>query len=229
MRRLRLTFVLVALLVAAIFYWPTRFDTHYATQYRCETQVSQAVEHFAYLQHADTLDFASIAPFPWDTVYVFEGYTSGTELARDLGRINWATGLQEEDIVPEHVNRFIFVRGQQAVAYVDIEEKTIDFVHFSSYYLDERGYYTSYWSDSTGTFHNYSVNHFTRAQAKFIVVLMGQGKGVPSSPLAYLLRAKTVWHLPIETAYQIALHPLSGCGFSDCLGNKPLPTQRGMR
>jgi hypothetical protein len=223
MLKISLRFILLALGVAAIFYWPSaQFETHTSTQNRCDKQVLQAVHHFAYLQRADTLDFTSIAPFAWDTVYVFEGNTSGIELARDLGRINWANGLQGEAQVSEDVTRFIFVKGQQAVAYVDIKEKMIARTQFRTYYIDERGFYNQYYSDSTGRFHNYTVNHFTRAQAKFILVRTGPDNDRASGPLAYLLRDKSVLSLPIETDYRLALHPLGGCGFPGCLGNRLL-------
>nr|GEY81544.1 hypothetical protein [Tanacetum cinerariifolium] len=173
-----------------MFYWPSaQFETHAFTQNRCDTQVLQAVHHFAYLQRADTLDFTSIAPFAWDTVYVFEGNTSGIEVAQDLGRINWTNGLQGEAQVSEDVTRFIFVQGQRAVAYVDINEKMIDRIQFRKYYIDERGFYNPYYSDSTGRFHNYTVNHFTRAQAKFILVRTGQDNDMASGHLTYLLLA----------------------------------------
>lgn len=198
---------------------------HNRIQTRSVEYLERAVGRFPTMQQTDTIDFASLAPFEWDTVYVFGGGTSVVELTRDLSRINWelvVDGLR--DPVPEEMTRFTFVKGQKAVDYIDIDQRIALSVHFSTYYRDAAGTYRPAFSyiNSDGKVIGYTINHFSRKQAKFILVRPTLIVGFPTlfyGTLPYFSASKTVLPDTLRSDYIMYLHPVIGCGLKSCLGN----------
>ena len=195
-----------------------------ALQKRFTTEIQQALTHFQRLQRADTLDFGKLTPFDWDTVYVFENYTDGYHIAHDMDRgIDWHQVMTPTDAVPEETNRFIFVKGNEAVQYVDVSTNLIGEAHFAKYYPDTLNQVTTNYFDSAGNVHMYTVNHFAKADARFILVCavsIPDGDSVRGAYLPLrLLKEQRFSSLGVTPTNLVDLHPLSGCGYVTCLAN----------
>jgi hypothetical protein len=186
--------------------------------------LQQALGHFKRLQHADTLDFGKLTPFDWDTVYVVESYTDGYHLARDMDRkINWQAVMAADEAVPEETTRFIFVKGNEAVQYMDVSRALIGGAQFKKYYPDTPGRLTTNYFDAAGHVHPYTVNHFAKAEARFILVCNVTIPTDSTGRNAYLplrlLQDKWFIARGIRPTNLVDLHPLSGCGIPTCWAN----------
>lgn len=195
-----------------------------AMQEQFTRKLQEANAHFQQLERADTIDLATFTPFDWDTAYVFEGYTTGWHIAEHLNRIYWGSVMAPDDLVPENANRFIFVKGRKAVEYLDMYGKMIGKAHFAKYYPDTLGRVSTYYRDSTDGDYPYTVNHFAKAEARFILV---SGVSIPvgdTSRFAYvplaLLKGKRLSSLGVTPSNWMDLHPLTGCGYPDCMANR---------
>jgi hypothetical protein len=192
-------------------------------QQRFDTAVSQAATHFHHLQRTDTLDFAALAPIPWDTVYLFWGYASAEHIQESLPHVSWRMGLSAE--VPEHSKRFVFVNHGEAISYVDLPRNLVGAVHFRRYFPDADGETYINYKDSAGKNHPYGTNQFARAQARFILVggvdivkpdLPNRGvKFFTYVPLSYF-QARQVALGTVVQDCALDLHPLEGCARTDC-------------
>jgi hypothetical protein len=60
------------------------------------------------------VDFAEIAPFAWDRVYVFHPYTPHKHIHRTLG-FNWSGVARTTIEYSEGVNLVVFVSGEKVV------------------------------------------------------------------------------------------------------------------
>jgi hypothetical protein len=79
--------------------------------------------------------------------YVFESYTDGSHIARDMDRkINWQAATVPEEAIPEETTRFIFVKGNDAVQYLDVSTSLVGQAHFKHYYPDTPGRVTTVFS-----------------------------------------------------------------------------------
>jgi hypothetical protein len=188
------------------------------------TELQQAVGHFQQLHQADTLDFGKLAPFEWDTVYVFDSYVDTYHLGRDMDRpIDWKAAMAPAGAVPEETTRFIFVKGNTAVQSLDMSRSLIGEAHFTKYYPDTLGRVTTVYFDASGRFRPYTVNHFAKAAAKFILVCNVDFPSGDTTRNAYLpLRLlKEKWFVShgVRPTNLVDLHPLTGCGRPSCWAN----------
>jgi hypothetical protein len=205
--------------------------THKAIQKEFEANVLKAVHDFRSVQKNDTLDLATINTAPWDTVYVFWGYSSLDAVPEVYPAINWGATIEEG--IDKYIRRFIFVQEGQAVSYLDIKSPPLfDGVHYSKHYHDAAT------TDSpallalndTGQTPALRDNYFARAKAKFILVggvdirkpdLPNRGTMVASyAPLAYFKANYSVADSVVNKC-ELNLHPLSNCKLVDCIANRP--------
>jgi hypothetical protein len=190
-----------------------------------DVAIHQAEINFRTKRANDTLDFTRLAPGAWDTVYVFEGYTSRQQVAEEVPRISWGRGFG--GMVPENTNRYVFIRGRVAQYYVDIQG-TASTPHFRRYVQDEFGGSHTQHTDRWGRVHKYTVNHFARAEAQFIIVCgidlpQGDTTAYMYVPLRFFQQ-----HLSHDAPSNLQyLHPLRGCGYPNCLANAKETTQIG--
>jgi hypothetical protein len=66
-----------------------------------------------------TVDFAEIAPFPWDRVYFFGPYTSPDRIQRSLG-FAWGNVGKTTSGSNEGVNLVVFVRDAEVVYWFEL-------------------------------------------------------------------------------------------------------------
>jgi hypothetical protein len=204
--------------------------THKAIQQEFEAHVLQVVHNFRSVQKNDTLDLATINPAPWDTVYVFWGYSSLDAVPEVYPAINWGAAITEG--ISRHIRRFVFVQDGQAVSYLDIKDRPLfGGVHYSKHYQAAATNESPALLALNDTGHTPALrdNYFSRDKAKFILVsgvdirkpdLPNRGTMVPSyAPLSYF-KANHLVSDTVVNKCELNLHPVSNCKLVYCIANR---------
>ena len=208
--------IILILLFIFLLYWTTSsFFIHLAIQSRFDSRLQKSLSHFAFLKQNDVLDLTQIAPIPWDTVYVFQGNTSESTLARDLGHVSWDRVMNRDEQVPDDVTRFIFTNNLKAISYLDVSNQQIQSVGLLKYYVNEQGDSHTYYTDSTGAFHNNTLNHFDRKHAIFYLDIAVAESNYEWQPFAYFMCKRKYLTIPLTTT-SASLQPLSKYTFQGC-------------
>lgn len=223
MKKISTVLVLIPVLVLFIvlcYYW-YEYDQHNELQEKFTMHLEQVKNNFEKKLKNDTIDFALLTPFPWDTVYVFEGYNNGEGISDKIPAINWAKGIGRSELIPENTDRYIFVYKKKAEGYVDISLR-LGTPHFRRYNQDELGRFNPDHIDGVDNSLNV-VNCFTKKDAKFILVCGIDIVSKYTTDYKYVpleLFQQKAFNDKYEISRLLYLHPVSGCGYSNCLANK---------
>ncbi|WP_210462321.1 hypothetical protein [Rufibacter roseolus] len=140
----------------------------------------------------DTIDLGRLTTFDWDTVYWFGGYINRGSADKELPHIDWRKGFHGSRHVDEDDYRFVFVKGNRAVNYVDVPDSLLSDIHLAKFYIDEEGNQQDYYYDGEGKLHSFTLTNWPKKESRFIILRTESGS---------------------------YLHPVGGCRYHDCPGN----------
>jgi len=132
----RVAIVCVGLTVAAAFgVWL------YLTIDRSDSSLATALADRAQLGPGTEVNFADVAPFDWDRVYIFGPYTPQQHVDACLG-FHWPGFRRTSINESKGRNLVVFVRGKQVVRWFE-QPRTIELLHLANgkgYSREEAGF-----------------------------------------------------------------------------------------
>jgi hypothetical protein len=97
---------------------------------RADTSLAAALTERAQFGRGTVVDFAEIAPFAWDRVYVFGPYTSPEHIDTCLG-FPWPTASRSSINSSKGRNLVVFVQGERVVRWFE-QPRTIELLHLAN-------------------------------------------------------------------------------------------------
>jgi len=203
--------------------------------WRSGNHIEEAIKNekrkFISLNKTDILDFDELTSFDWDTMYLFEGGANRDYVSRELYQINWFKGFNYKRYVDESDYRFIFVKDNEAVNYIDVPRSLFSGIHFSKFYIDEEGNFNNYYYDkrSERELHEFTLNKWSRKDSKFVIVAFLFDHPSKFYYTDLILKDRKLLNKEYNP-HDFYLHPLKGCRYLYCLANsQPISKKKLLR